>query len=48
MIKYKDQEKLLKLFVIPSIDKSLILGIDFWKVSVGARADFGIGDRRFR
>lgn len=28
---HKDQEKFLKLFVIPLIDKSLILGIDFWK-----------------
>lgn len=31
MEKDKGQEKLLKLFVIPSIEKPLILGIDFWK-----------------
>lgn len=31
MLKYRGQEKILKLFVIPSIEKPLILGIDFWK-----------------
>lgn len=30
-VNYRFQEKLLKLFVIPSIKKPLILGIHFWK-----------------
>jgi len=30
-IKYKNRSRPIKLFVIPSIDKRLILGVDFWK-----------------
>ena len=30
-IKYKNTSRPIKLFVIPSIDKRLILGVDFWK-----------------
>jgi len=30
-IKYKNRGKSIKLFVIPSIDNCLILGVDFWK-----------------
>jgi hypothetical protein len=31
LVIYKGKETLLKLFVIPSLEKNLILGIDFWK-----------------
>jgi hypothetical protein len=31
LVTYKDKETILKLFVIPSIEKNLILGIDFWR-----------------
>jgi len=32
LMRYKDKEKVLDLYVIPSISQMLILGIEFWRV----------------